>query len=496
MRRQRFGLLKSLLLAILFAVYPIIFLYSFNAGITSASSMIRPLVVMSLVTITLFGLFFLFMRSALKAGFSTAIFLVFFNVYGAVFDNLLKTNLVEVEHFTLLPFLITCAIYAAIIFVKLPNTFLQRVQNIILLIVGGLVLYNLAAALPAEIARAQSRETTQQTAQPPAVALTSYPDIYFIIFDEYAGFDALREYWKDTYYTDFVAFLEEKGFYVAENSHSDTTDTIHEIASRLNLKTYPPGTADQTKLFDEIAYNRVMSILKSYGYTTVVFDSPSMAYSTKTPVVADYNLMYDDFPEAKLDFAGGSEFNFLFFDQTMLRSFPALFAEQEVVVTKKQKMIQFSLAKAVDLQDVKTPKFVYLHVMLPHLPIIFDANGGPVDPKHRFDWTYYLGQHKYTTRLMRQLIDGIFEDADPNRPPVIILQSDHGARTLPSKDPSLVPLENYAEKYKTSILNALYLPGYDYSLLRDDFPPIQSFAVVLNYYFNAGVTVDTPGQNK
>ncbi|MBE0698804.1 MAG: hypothetical protein IH586_17940, partial [Anaerolineaceae bacterium] len=315
-------------------------------------------------------------------------------------------------------------------------------------------------------------------------------------FDEYAGFDALREYWKDTYYTDFVAFLEKKGFFVAEHSHSDTTDTLHEIASRLNLKMYPADQKNYDLLFNDIAHNRVMEILKSYGYTTVVFDGPSILYPTKTRMVADYNLSFDDSAGAVDPLAANNEFATLFFDQTMLRTVPQLYIQPEVVNAASRKMIEFSLTKAPNLPEVQTPKFVYLHVMLPHLPIIYDANGGRVDFAHRIDWNYYLGQHKFTTKMAEQVVEQILKNADPKRPPVIILQSDHGARNLPSDDPDLVSLENYADTYKTSILNAVLLPGFDYSQLTDDFSPDETFVIVLNHYFNAGVVVEPQIETK
>ena len=51
-------------------------------------------------------------------------------------------------------------------------------------------------------------------------------------------------------------------------------------------------------------------------------------------------------------------------------------------------------------------------------------------------------------------------------------------------------LDNYPAQYAESILNALYLPGYDTSQLPLDYPPINTFVLVLNHYLNAGVSID------
>jgi hypothetical protein len=443
-----------------------------------------------LIAVILFVIYLLIQHSPLKASISALIFLVFFNLYGFVFVKIVKIDIIQVEHYTLVPFLVLCAVYATILISTLPKRTLRHVQTILMLTIGMLVIFNLISAVPAELAKNQSRVSAKQAAKPIASAQVNYPDIYFIIFDEYAGFDAVREYWKDTYYEDFTAFLKKKGFFIAEHSHSETTDTLREIASRLNLKSYPMEQEDYELLFNEIAHNRVMRILKTYGYTTVVFDGPSILYPTKTTMDADYNLRFDTSGSETDSLGLNTEFTSLYFDQTMLRWASQLYTKAEVVDSDNSKMVGFSINKASNLPEVQTPKFVYLHVMLPHLPIIYDENGGRIDPAHRIDWNYYLGQHKFATKMARQVVDQILKNADPKRPPIIVLQSDHGARNLPSEDLKFVPLENYADKYKTNIMNAVYLPGFDYSQLSDDFPPIETFAIILNHYFNAGVTVE------
>lgn len=153
-------------------------------------------------------------------------------------------------------------------------------------------------------------------------------------------------------------------------------------------------------------------------------------------------------------------------------------------------MIFYTLDKTVDLKEIPTPKFVYMHVMLPHLPISFDRNGNLEDLKYREDWSYYLGQHQYATKRAEELVTKILQNADAQRPPIIVLQSDHGARNEEPNSSDGKPLQNYDEKYKTSIMNALYLPGFDYSTLTQDMDPLTTFEIILNHYFNANVKVD------
>jgi hypothetical protein len=87
------------------------------------------------------------------------------------------------------------------------------------------------------------------------------------------------------------------------------------------------------------------------------------------------------------------------------------------------------------------------------------------------------------------MITKIFAVADPQHPPVIILQSDHGARNHLTDNEGSAILPNYPEEYKTLIMYALFLPGYDYSGLPQDIDPINTFPIVFNHLFDANIAL-------
>jgi hypothetical protein len=157
--------------------------------------------------------------------------------------------------------------------------------------------------------------------------------------------------------------------------------------------------------------------------------------------------------------------------------------------------VLYTLERTANLSDIPGPKFVYTHLLLPHQPFIFDENGDALDPTQHDNWNVYLGQHKYATKVMREMVVKILAQYGEDNQPVIILQSDHGARNLKrrTKDSDRVVLNGYLEFYPIEnahhILNALYLPGFDTATLPRDLPPIETFPVVLNHYLNAGVKV-------
>jgi len=118
---------------------------------------------------------------------------------------------------------------------------------------------------------------------------------------------------------------------------------------------------------------------------------------------------------------------------------------------------------------------------------VFGTNGNVLDQQYRNNWNYYLGNYIFTIRVAEKMVNNLMSQADPKRPPIIILQSDHGARNQIISDNENTLLQNFPEEYKTSILFALYMPGYDTSSLPQDIDPINTFPIVFNYLFNANI---------
>ncbi|MDH5606668.1 MAG: hypothetical protein OEY93_07255, partial [Anaerolineae bacterium] len=105
------------------------------------------------------------------------------------------------------------------------------------------------------------------------------PDIYYLILDGYGRKDVLSEiYGYDN--QPFLDYLSQRGFYIANQSHSNYIQTPMSIASSLNLNYILPQVEPrllmlkQTNILrDNIKNNIVISSLKERGYTTIAFDS-------------------------------------------------------------------------------------------------------------------------------------------------------------------------------------------------------------------------------
>jgi hypothetical protein len=89
---------------------------------------------------------------------------------------------------------------------------------------------------------------------------------------------------------------------------------------------------------------------------------------------------------------------------------------------------------------------------------------------------------------MEQMINNILREADPKRLPIIIIQSDHGARNgLASWHPDAVILKDYPMEYANHILNIMLLPEFDTSQLPQDLKPINTFPIIFNHYFGTEI---------
>ena len=125
------------------------------------------------------------------------------------------------------------------------------------------------------------------------------------------------------------------------------------------------------------------------------------------------------------------------------------------------------------------PKFVFAHVIIPHVPLVFRADGSitrddsyfretfdqPVSDEYLIDG--YRNQVEYLNARLLPIIDTILAESD--QPPVIILQGDHG----------LLYFDHHP------ILNAMLFPGIDTSSIREAWTPVNTFRVFFNEYFSA-----------
>ena len=84
----------------------------------------------------------------------------------------------------------------------------------------------------------------------------------------------------------------------------------------------------------------------------------------------------------------------------------------------------------------------------------------------------------FANKKITQIVDELL--TDPENPPVIIIQADHGfGIDVDSDKPSKENLEQ-----RMSILSAYYLPGVEENLSDDVTTSVNTFRMIFNSYFN------------
>ena len=479
---------------VLLAVIPTLYHYSNNVEKLTPVSLYRMLIFNALLAVVIYLICLFFTKfQSIRAANAAFIFLIFFNIYGILYRYLLNLDVIRIKHYTLLPLTIMLAIYAIGLMSRLNNSVLVSLWKNLILVVGVLALFNLVNIVPAELKRWKS-DTTAASIDAGNLVSTNKaaPDIYYILFDEFEGFQGMRDYWHYEGVDEFVRFLIDKGFFVAEASHGSSTDTLHEMATRFNYQEYPIGEKNLGTYFNDIADNQVMRYLKSRGYTTVVFDERKLGYPSSKTISADYSYEYgsSSIPQSKMGTYAFyfDEFGELVIDNTMLYAVSQKYKSSNPLISQHTNMISFTVDHIAD-KNVPSPKFTYVHLLLPHAPFMFDPNGNITDNSHFINWNYYIDNYQFSIKVAETIVDKILAQSDPKNPPVIVLQSDHGARNQQGHGENSVILQNYPEDLKTLIMFALYLPGYDYSVLPQDIKPINTFPIIFNYLFDEDIVL-------
>jgi hypothetical protein len=367
--------------------------------------------------------------------------------------------------------------------IRNPEFFVNSAK-ILTVIISVLLLLNIINIIPYELkkieyANQKSVLTEKYSFDNFTDSTESYPDIYYIVLDEYASSSTIKEIWGYDNY-EFENYLRNQGFYIADKSRTHMADTLYSTASNLNMIYI--NESDTLTLFSKINDNQVMQYLKNIGYTTVVFDGIKVFYPKKGNITADIEFIFDEQKEG--NGLPENTFNNLVIEHTMLKSLSSN-VEYYRNLIRNRNQITFEFEKLQSsVNTVSSPKFVYFHITSPHAPFVFEKDGDYVDPQNQQNWQdkkYYLGQYIYTNRQIEYSIDNILSNS--KTPPIIIIQSDHGPRIqyrpAPDEKTEMPP----DEKFK--IFYAYYMPdNSEKILLFNNISSANTFRIIFNQTFH------------
>jgi len=335
----------------------------------------------------------------------------------------------------------------------------------------------------------KSREQVTDLGDPQKKFSTTYqpctscvkPDIYYFIFDGYTSSAVLKSEFGYDNPLDYSLAL--KGFYVIPHSKSNYNLTPFSIGSVFNLD-YLPGLKSDQEFFIKDYLPGVASVyeaelfpvLTKEGYKVVnhsIFNLNGLPSSVPPFDLWEISQIY-----ARHNMFWKADQDIGWLIRRKLGLGGRVFGQQEYVDAKDKHLMRTMENTMTTISTTEThPKFVYSHFVLPHGPYSFDSVGNRYPAKSPpLTWgeykSGYIGQVKYTNRLITQLVEAIQQNK--KRPSVIIIQGDHGFRFNQPAKLSL-QFDNY---------NAFYFSNEKYRQLRDSVTNVNTFRFVFNAYFN------------
>jgi len=467
----------------LLAIYPIIFLYAHNIQEASIEDTYWPLVIAIISSIIFYLIFRLITKDKLKAGIITTIFIIIFYTYGHLFDWLVSLNLFWVKHRHILPITLFIFGYTAYFINLIKNEKILKITTKILNIITiTLIIINIVTIIPAKIEEYKIQKNKTENLSKNDTNSTikksiSTPDIYYIVLDEYAGFETIKNIWGYDN-SDFKSFLEKTGFILADKTYNRYDTTFYSLASSLNME-YIDKKEPLSKVLESLKDNEVTKFLKKKGYKIITFTEYDKRVEVKT-----YDISYKDI---KIE-SDTPPFSQIILECSILHPFlNTLTIEADNLLRATTK---YKLQKIKESITIDGPKFTYLHILCPHPPYVFKKNGEKNDASERLNAenkNNYLNQYIFITKEIEEIVDMIVKKS--KNTPIIVLQSDHGPRNWyyakgKSQIISYIPKTEY-----TKILNAYYLPNFNKKSLANNISPSNTFRLIFNQYFNANFTL-------
>ena len=314
------------------------------------------------------------------------------------------------------------------------------------------------------------------------------PNVFLLLIDGYGNNNNLERYYHFNN-NKFIDSLNKIGFHVVQNAKSNYCFTVLTMSSMLNLRYHTPQQRNfMPEIMELIKKNIVTELLEQRGYeinNLSIFN------------IQNFNAKYG----LKI-WTNRSSLPFYYLTKTSIFVF---LTQKEKGEGLSRELKVFQAVDSLCSVENQKPKFVYAHVLLPHVPFYLDDLGhyqqkiddrnpslssikdlvdkdpnnntmgsSEADSLLKID---YISHIKYTNKKCLETITNILKYG--KRPSIIILMSDHGSRMLTNPIP-----HSEAVKERYDNFCAIYYPNKDYSKLYDSITPINVMRQVLNKSIN------------
>lgn len=436
-----------------------------------------------LAAVIIFLISLLFFRNKIKAGIYTFILLAIYFFFGAVQDFLKDHSLTkEISRYKIILPLIFLLLIVSFIWLKKTKVPLQKMNSFlsVLMVIFIIVDIITIVALPAE-----KKERIKVANFPKSgedCKDCNKPDIYFLLFDEYASSTALKQFWNYNN-SGFDSALTARNFHIIRESQSNYNFTPFSMASILNMS-YLSGIKDvnactledYTMCDNLILNNGVTSYLRNNGYSFVnysIFDingAPSTVYQSFLPLKARLITEQTLFNRVKKDLG-----YLLLTGRFKIKSL----ADKFIYGGLHNNNYFLEKLKEEAGKKKDKPEFIYAHLYMPHPPFYFDSSGVErgintlIQENYSIPVSAYLQYVGYTSKRILEVVDSILKNS--SSPPVIIIMGDHGFRNCHQTEDRSCFFRN---------MNSVYLPDKNYNNFYDSLTGVNQFRILFNTIFH------------
>ncbi|HEX7844802.1 MAG TPA: sulfatase-like hydrolase/transferase [Chitinophagaceae bacterium] len=304
----------------------------------------------------------------------------------------------------------------------------------------------------------------------------SKPDIYMIITDGYAGDTVLKSYFNYDN-SAFKSSLQQRGFHVINNPRSNYNFTVYTIASMFSMDYIQ--NMDKHKMVTQQDIYLTRDIIKKNNFTEFLYSNGYTIENNSfmSPGGTENRIRLYYFPPKRGLFTSQTFVNR--FTRNIGYHFP-FYSDLYYRYIKNEEYnnrLMDSLTRKAAATKSEHPRFIFSHLIMPHHPYYYDSLGNRnpyVDSRRdvedgKKDYIQYL---TYCNKRLLDLVDTIISSSQ--KPPIIILMSDHGYRRF------------YDKKYNDfqfMTLNTVLFPNRNYSGFYDGMSNVNQLRVLLNSQF-------------
>lgn len=445
--------LKGIGSMVMVLLYPCFFMYAQNIGEGDFVEIFEAFGIFTAISAVIFAVSFAYLRNFMNAVFySQTAMLVWMNFNTIL--GVIKKWLPETRKAYL--FLAVGIIGLALLLglkKKHPDT--KNFVSILGMVFGALILFNFVTAVPGLINKISGEKQTEVADSLTDAVFSRTPNVYYLFYDEYGGFENLKRYY-DYDNAEFEVFLQEEEFNISYGSHNtESLMTSTLLPNLFNLSYVASDEEYSVTNFEKIRNCALFQLFTNNGYTINLINHLEQL-ETEGCNVLNTGKRKETLSTSILN-------NSIWLEVMQLKEW--ILKNAVGAETDYARILKSTLKiteNAVDKISKHHPTLTVSYICSPHHRFALDEEGRGISSEFELNYEnkdFYLGQLKYITKTIEATVKNI-KEKDPEA--LIIIQSDHGMR-LPiwmETYHGVAFLEEETERpYMQNILNCVYYQG-------------------------------------